>query len=172
MLATFLEYIAKEQQQVLARALSAAKFYSFQCDGTTYCGNAEDELILAVYFDGNADDKKVHLGNPFFSLQALLALMQKASSKALNRECITWVYNWAQKLVGFGTDGAAVNRAEGGLKGQLKQVTPWMEMVWCLAHRLELTLKDALKNTLFSSIDEMLLWVYFCMKIPQKSVGN
>ena len=45
--------------------------------------------------------------------------------------------NWAQKLVGFGT--------EGGLKVQLKQVAPWMEMVWCLAHRLELALKDALK---------------------------
>ena len=65
--ATFVEYIAKEQQQVLARALSEAKFYSFQCDGTTDCGNAEDELILAVYFDGNADDKKVHVRNPFFT---------------------------------------------------------------------------------------------------------
>ena len=29
---TFVEYFAKEQKQVLARALSAAKFYSFQCD--------------------------------------------------------------------------------------------------------------------------------------------
>ena len=56
--------------------------------------------------------------------------------------------NLAQKLVGFGTDGAAVNLAEGRLKGQLKQVAPWMEMVWCLAHRLELAFKDALKNTL------------------------
>ena len=37
--ATFVEYIAKEQLQVLARALSAAKFYSVQCDGTTHCGN-------------------------------------------------------------------------------------------------------------------------------------
>ena len=45
--------------------------------------------------------------------------------------------NWAQKLVGFGTDGAAVNLAEGRLNGQLKQVAAWMEMVWCLAHRLE-----------------------------------
>ena len=61
MCATFVEYIAKEQQQVLACALSAAKFYSFQFDGTTDCGNAEDEIILAVYFDGNADDKKVHV---------------------------------------------------------------------------------------------------------------
>ena len=90
--ATFVEYIAKEQQQVLARALSAAKFYSFQCDGTTYCENAEDELILAAYFDGHADDKKVHLRNPFFTSSSLLAVMQKASFKASNRECITWVW--------------------------------------------------------------------------------
>ena len=74
--ATFVEYIAKEQQQVLAPALSAAKFYSFQCDRTTDCGNAEDELILETR-----------------SLQSvrLLAVMQKRLSKASNRECITWV---------------------------------------------------------------------------------
>ena len=40
--ATFMEYIAKEQQQVLAGALLAAKFYNFQCDRTADCWNAED----------------------------------------------------------------------------------------------------------------------------------
>ena len=32
---------------------------------------------------------------------------------------------------------------------------------WCLAHRLELSLKDALKDTFFSTIDEILLQVYY-----------
>ena len=40
-------------------------------------------------------------------------------------------------------------------------IARWMEMVWFLAHRLELALKRCSENTLFSSIDEMLLRVYF-----------
>ena len=40
---------------------------------------------------------------------------------------------------------------------------------WCLAHRLELSLNDALKDTFFSSIDEMLLRVYYLYeKSPKK----
>ena len=148
--ATFVEYIAKEQQQVLVRALLAAKFYSFQCDGITDCVNAEDELILAVYFDGNADDKKVHIRNPFFMVLKLVSGDAKGIVQSIEQgmHYIGMGDSWAQKLGGFGTDGAAVKLAECGLKGQLKQVASWMEMVWCLAHRLELALKDALKYTL------------------------
>ena len=65
-----------------------------------------------MYFDGNTNDKKVHVQNPFFTSASLLAVMQKASSKASNRECITWMGmgdNWPQKLTSFGTDGAAIN---------------------------------------------------------------
>ena len=79
--------------------------------------------------------------------------------------------NWTQKLIGFGTDGAAVNLAENGLKGQLKQVAPWMEMVWCLAHRLELALKDALKIH-SSALLRCFYGCIFGMKIPRRSVGN
>ena len=47
--------------------------------------------------------------------------------------------------------------------------TPWVVVFWCLAHRLELSLKDALKNTFFSSVDELLLQVYFVYeKSPKK----
>ena len=42
-------------------------------------------------------------------------------------------------------------------------------MFWCLAHRLELSLKDALKDTFSSSIDEMFLRVYYLYeKSPKK----
>ena len=138
--------------------------------------NTEYELILAVYFDGNADDKKVHVRNPFFTVCKLVSGDAKGIIQSIEQGMHYMGNrmgdNWAQKLIGFGTDGAAVNLAEGGLKGQLKQVAPWMEMVWCLAHRLELALKDALKNTCFSSIGEMLLLVYFWYENPQRSVGE
>ncbi len=50
------------------------------------------------------------------------------------------------------------NMAEGGLRGLLKNEFPWIFVFWCLAHRLEL---DALKSTSFSTIDDLLLRMYY-----------
>ena len=54
-----------------------------------------------------------------------------------------------KKLVGIGTDGASANIAACGLKGLVEQHVPWM---WCIAHHLELAVKDALKGTAFDLI--------------------
>ena len=37
-------------------------------------------------------------------------------------------------------------------------------MFWCLAHRLELAVKDALKSTLFDDVDNMLMRAYYIYK--------
>ena len=42
-------------------------------------------------------------------------------------------------------------------------------MFWCLAHRLELSSKDALASTYFSVIDDMLMCTYYLYeKSPKK----
>ena len=44
-------------------------------------------------------------------------------------------------------------------------------MDYCLVHRLELSLKDALASTFFSTIDDMLMHVYYLYeKSPKKCV--
>ena len=46
-----------------------------------------------------------------------------------------------KKLVGFAADGASVNRGEKeGVIGILKGRQRWVIYVWCVAHRLELSL--------------------------------
>ncbi len=40
-------------------------------------------------------------------------------------------------------------------------MSPWIVCFWCLAHRLELSLQDALKNTFFNTIDDLLLRLYY-----------
>ena len=116
----------------------------------------------------------VHVRNTFFTVCKIVRCDTKGIFQSIKQgmHYKDMRNNWTEKLVSFGTEGAAVNLAENGLKGQLKQVAPWMETVWCLDYRFELALKDALKNTHFSSIDGMLLWVYFCVKISRRSVGN
>ena len=66
-----------------------------------------------------------------------------------------------KKLVGIGTDGASANIASAGLKGLVEKEVPWVFWMWCLAHRLELAVKDALKGTAFDLIDEMLVRLHY-----------
>ena len=75
-----------------------------------------------------------------------------------------------KKLVGLGTDGASANIANAGLKGIMEKKIIWVYWMWCLAHRLELAIKNALKGTYFNSIDDMLLRLYYLYeKSPKKS---
>ena len=62
-----------------------------------------------------------------------------------------------------------MNIAEGGLKGLLTEEFPWLVVNWCLSHRLELLLKDALKGSYFDTIDELLSRLYHLyQKSPKK----
>ena len=44
--------------------------------------------------------------------------------------------------------------------------------MWCLAHRLELAVKDALKGTAFDAVDDMLLKLYYLYKKSPKNVES
>ena len=73
------------------------------------------------------------------------------------------------KLVGIATDGASANIARGGLKGSVEDRLPWIFWMWCLAHQMELAIKDALTDTSFSDIDDMLMRLYYLYeKSPNK----
>jgi hypothetical protein len=47
------------------------------------------------------------------------------------------------------------------LKKLVEEKLNWVFWIWCLAHHLELTVKDALKGTVFDAIDDMLLKLYY-----------
>ena len=78
--------------------------------------------------------------------------------------------NFKEKLVAFGADGASVNRGfDGGVRALLEEENPWLLFMWCVAHRLELSLKDALAETCFKDVDEMLLRLFLMYrKSPKK----
>ena len=56
------------------------------------------------------------------------------------------------KLIGFTSDGASVNRGQrNSVKVILRENAPWLVFIWCVAHRLELAIADALSGTDFDS---------------------
>ena len=77
-----------------------------------------------------------------------------------------------EKIVAFGADGASVNQGKhGGAIAELrKKIGDWIIYIWCVSHRLELTLKDALKGTPFDDIDQMLLQMYYLYERSPKKI--
>ncbi len=165
--ATFVQFIAQEQQEVLLDALSKTKFFSLQADASVDAGNIELELYLILYFDALTEDGIVHVRSKFFSARHLGSGTGEGLFESL-KTAVEYmdVVDRKTKMIGFGCDGASANMADGGLKGLLKREFPWIFVFWCLAHRLELAVKDALKSTFFSVIDDRMYYIY--EKSPKK----
>ena len=124
-------------------------FFSIQVDGTTDKGNIEEEMFYVVYCDFQSSDMKVQVRSRF------MAVTQPTSANAAGlfecfKQAMEYVNiseaDWKAKLVGYGCDGASVNIACNGLKRYFEEAVPWIIMFWCLAHRLELAVKDALSQ--------------------------
>ena len=167
---TFIEFVAREQREKLMAAISRSKFFSIQADTSTDAGNAEEELFLILHFDPYSADGKVHVCDRYFAVRQLHSATAQGLFDCF-RKAIDYMgaVHWETKMVGFGCDGTNANMGERGLKGLLKEAVPWVVVHWCLAHRLELSLKDALKATFFATIDELLLHVYYIYdKSPKK----
>ena len=63
--------------------------------------------------------------------------------------------------ISLGGDGCSTNRGAGsGMQALFKQEFPWFLFSRCVAHRLELALKDAFSCTYFKEVDKVLFRLY------------
>ena len=154
--------------------ISRAKFYSLLIDGSTDKSNTDDELFMVVWCDTNGEDEKVHTRMTYLHVSrpstVTAAGLFEELSKTLAMLGVPKVdAEHCSKLVGIGSDGAACNIAQNGLRGLVGAQLDWIFWMWCLAHRLELAVKDALKGTTFDAVDDMLLKLYYIYeKSPKK----
>ena len=74
--------------------------------------------------------------------------------------------NFLEKLVATTSDGASVNfgRKEGLLKRLINDGRPGMIKCHCANHRIELAVKDVLKDSAFSEVDKQYLAIFNLMK--------
>jgi len=158
----FVVFITCHQQEQLMTNLSRSKFFSLQADGSTDAGNIEDELFLVLHFHSHSTDEKVHVLNSFFTVRKPKSGTGQGLFDCL-KSAIEYmgVTDWETKLIGFGCDGTNANIGGHGGEGSFEGGCAVGAFFWCLAHCLELSLKDALKNTFFAAIDELLLQVYY-----------
>jgi hypothetical protein len=169
----FIDYHGEYLANKLANDLKEAKFYSVLTDGSTDRSVTEKELVYVLYFDPKTIGEKVGLKLAFLSLKdvkkANAAGIQSAIESSFASLGISKNVLYS-KLVGFGPDGASVNSGDkNGVKALLQEKSPWLIFQWCVAHRLELALKDALQPTFFKQVEKMLTRLYsLYRKSPKK----
>ena len=176
----FTSFIAKSQCQSFLNALPRG-FFSLLMDGSTDAGNLEDEVIVLVFGHMNDSEQEITTQSRFLSVHnpekadtsGLLGCISDAMhllgvDHVLDQHSVLGV-DRMPVLIGIGTDGAAVNiGAHNGLRGQMQRALPWLFWCWRYAHRLELACKDAFSSSLFSSLQEMLLRLYYLYEKSSK----
>ena len=168
-----LSLIGHDLQNTLLSELSQHKFFSVKADATTDAGNIEVELYLALHFDPFSTDGKVRVRNTFLSARYLKSGMGEGLYESFERAMQYMdIDNWKTKMIGFGCDGASANIAEGGLREILTREVLLIFKFWCLAHHLELSVKDALQSAFFVTIDDVLCICTTYTTSPQRNVIN
>ena len=163
------EYIASQ----LKEDLTKAKFYSVLTDGSTDSSITEKEVVYVLYFNPHSKSDEVEVKLSFLYLKDV----KKADAPGIKTAIEDSFHSLGilpselySKLIGFGADGASVNSGnKNGVKALLEEKAPWLIYTWCVAHKLELALKDALSETIFQKVDNMLLRLYYLYhKSPKK----
>ena len=139
-------------------------------DGSTDASNKEKELIFILCVDPDTGKQRLRV----FSLRkvecATAAGVLATIKNAFQDHNID---SLKEHTVGLGADDAAVNfGVKGGVATLLKkdEGIDWLVPVHCVSHKLELSITDALKSTLFSEINKMLVKVYYLYKNSPKKM--
>lgn len=162
--ANFTDYIAQVSRDSLAKHISNARFYACLNDGSTDASVTEQELVYVLYLSEGTPTVK------FLSIESVKSAdavgITASIEEAFHRLGVT---SFTNKLIGLNVDGASVNTGiHRGVGALLKERAPWMQVIHCFNHRVELALKDAFKTTAFSNIDEMLLKLHYLYRNSPK----
>ncbi|XP_051803965.1 zinc finger protein 862-like isoform X3 [Acanthochromis polyacanthus] len=139
----FMRAIAEVEDEKIRSELCKAKFVSILCDGSTDSSGAENEIIyVRICCDGLVKTYFINCALvPRGDAKNILAALKRS----IEMIGIPWG-SFIEKLVGMGSDGASVMLGrKGGVAALLRQEQSALVAVHCFAHKLELSLKDALK---------------------------
>ncbi|XP_074626738.1 zinc finger protein 862-like [Acropora palmata] len=167
----------------LSRDVLKSKFYSILFDSTTDKTVSEQEAEFVLYFEPDPTEPQlsgdhepmVHVKLGFLSLENLTNSTAQGVVEGIKTSLknlgLPNVGEIPPIPVGLGWDGCSTNRGEtNGVQALFKKEYSWCLFVWCVAHRLELALKDALSNTYFKKVDEVLLRLYYLYENSPKKL--
>ena len=81
------------------------------------------------------------------------------------------ILDFQKRIMGLNVDGASVNtRVHNGVGVLMQADLPWLQVIHCFNHCLELAIKDAFQNDNFNKIDEMLMKFYYLYQKSPKGL--
>ena len=178
--AEFIDYIGKDLHDNVSKKLKNSNFYSILFDGSTDNSVKEQEGFFVLTFDPKPDGKpdKVEAKMNFFGIKNTKASDGGAAATGIKHgieECFkdAKIDDFTKKLIGFCFDGANVNKGDKtGVMAKMLKKSPWLVFIWCMAHRLELAIKEGLGGTKFDDINEMLLNIYLLYEKSSKKLSQ
>ena len=160
----------------------------FRYDWESYNGQFKKDLANTHYFcvlsDGSTDgsviqEELVYLlflksGKPLLKFLSIEAANHANAEGII--ECIKTAFeqigilDFQKRIMGLNVDGASVNtRVHNGVGVLMQADLPWLQVIHCFNHCLELAIKDAFQNDNFNKIDEMLMKFYYLyQKSPKR----
>ena len=146
--------------------ISKSNCYSVLSDINTDSSVTRQETIHIVFICEGVPVLK------YFSIETKKVADSAGLEETLEKAFLRFGFkNYYDKLVGLNLDGASVNMGRmNGLGKLIRDEAPWVEIVHCFNHRLELAIKDAFTTTTFyHNIDEMLTKLYYLyQKSPKR----
>ena len=148
----------------LQKDLANAQYFYILSDSSTDSRVIEEKLVYLLFLKSG---------------KLLLKFLSVEPANNTNAEgiieCIKTAFeqigilDFQKRIMGLNVDGASVNTGVHNGVGVLMHVdSPWLQVIHCFNHHLELAIKDAFKNDNFNKIDEMLMkFYYFYQKSPK-----
>ena len=136
------EYLFEQETR---KKLELVNFVAILCDGSTDKSITEQEVVYVIYTDPETFQTTMKFFEVIAPSESQDAPgLKQAIIDAFKRHSLESVLS---KLVFLSSDGASVNCGKNsGLIRLFQNDYPWMAFIWCFSHRLELALKDALKE--------------------------
>ena len=161
------DYLFEENTK---RKLQIVHFISILCDGSTDKSVTEQEVIFVIFVDPEKNlpvMKFFEVAAPENSQDAIG--LKSAIISAFQRQGLEFVI---ERMVFLSSDGASVNSgSKSGLIRLFQENYPWISFIWCFSHRLELAIKDALKDFI-EPVETSLRHLYYLYTKSSKKYGE
>ena len=170
---TYINYLAEVVRSDVSELLKSSKFISGLCDGSEARKTKEEKEL--VYAKLVIDGKPVCI---FLCCQSMkdfngtdAAAVLSAYKDGFTKYQIDITGDDKEKFVAACADGASVNMgSKTGAMTMLKNSIPWMIIIHCSLHKLELAIKDSYKSSSnFQQIDDTMNSIYYLFKNSGKN---
>ncbi|KAI8492929.1 hypothetical protein Bbelb_295260 [Branchiostoma belcheri] len=156
----FVDYISLGMKKELRSSLQESDFVAVLADGSSDAGNIEEEVIQIRYLKDNIEPTTAFVA--LKSLERGDAVNITDAVKSALKEDLEMGEEWKNKLAFACFDGAAVNVGHlSGVGVRLQEECPHLIVLHCCAHRLELVVKDVLKEVpYFAAVQDLFTTIY------------